>query len=284
MSQLAEEVRRHFSDPSEPPWWPGLARQLARQREATLPFPTEQYSTSRYLGENTTPRYLLVSGNGASAGLPLRIEFPGGSSTRLVSDAGLACAVEAELCAPQAVETLSQAMELIARVPSLQETVGTLVRSAHILKVADPAFDVSFSDPTIPFSIFFSLQTTTGQAAIRTAEAIVHEAMHLQLTLIEHCAPLLIGDNLRGYSPWKHSIRPASGLLHALYVFRVIETWLAAIPSCASIESDYIRSRRAQIKTEVRLLDLYSLSAVLTQNGDILAKRLAFTGTDEGKE
>jgi HEXXH motif-containing protein len=116
-------------------------------------------------------------------------------------------------------------------------------------------YDVSHSDPELPFCIFISLpQPGEADAALRVAEAILHESMHLQLTMIELCVPLIARDLLGGYSPWKHEVRPVSGLLHGLYVFAVIHQICDLLLRARSEWERYGRMRRTEIEKEVATL------------------------------
>ncbi len=65
-------------------------------------------------------------------------------------------------------------------------------------------FDVSFSDPCIPFDVFTNVPKYEEKyAAERFVEGIIHETLHLQLTAMEHLLPLfhdkLLTDNV--FSP-----------------------------------------------------------------------------------
>jgi hypothetical protein len=67
-------------------------------------------------------------------------------------------------------------------------------------------FDVSFSDPCIPFDVFTNVPKYEEKyAAERFVEGIIHETLHLQLTAMEHLLPLfhdkLLTDNV--FSPGK---------------------------------------------------------------------------------
>jgi HEXXH motif-containing protein len=95
------------------------------------------------------------------------------------------------------------------------------------MKPEDDDFDISFSLPDVPFSIFVSVPSKRmDNDALRVAEAILHEAMHLQLTLIEQCVPLVIETDKKYFSPWKSEYRHPRGVLHAIYVFCVIKQFL----------------------------------------------------------
>ncbi|WP_426409236.1 aKG-HExxH-type peptide beta-hydroxylase [Bradyrhizobium ganzhouense] len=145
-----------------------------------------------------------------------------------------------------AFDCLSLAQDLIA-------SILHLVRVIHIVRPPDPAYDVSHSDPQVPFSVFVSLpEDETERGRLRLAEEILHEAMHLQLTLLEGHTPLVKRPEAARYSPWKRMARPIQGVMHGLYVFGVIDAFLEVVEgSCDSQTIHYVRDRRAQIAEEV---------------------------------
>jgi HEXXH motif-containing protein len=153
-----------------------------------------------------------------------------------------------------AVQPLSEAVTLLARAPGVGALVGSLVKAAHILR-AEAGYDVNHSDPDLPFSVFISIPAADETARIaRLAETLLHEALHLQLTLIEAAVTLVAAGAREGYSPWQSSPRPVGGLLHGLYVFAVISevlSWSAAADPdvCA-----YAGRRRREIAAEVGTL------------------------------
>lgn len=167
---------------------------------------------------------------------------------------------------------LELAFNLIAGVPSLYITVLTLVRSIHILKAENDEHDVSFSDPLIPFSIFVSIPSANNSnSSIRLAEAIIHEAMHLQLTLIESFFPLVSDDDNMLFSPWKNEDRRPSGVLHALYVFSVIYTALPLLN--ASVEK-FVARRVSEIRNQVLEIDSFRLAQGFTPLGQAFKENL----------
>lgn len=252
-SALRDSVRRSIQQPSGVLWWPGLAQTLRQERQSRLPFDPAQYSTSRYLGADWPQRVLTLDPDPARDGLALRLEVIETSVARHFSDRGIELLADAEIT-PEMGQAIAEATSLICLVPSLANTVSALVQSVHVLRTADPCIDISFSEPAIPFSIFLSV--SEGAAAdLRIAEAIIHESMHLQLSLVEEIVPLVMDNRVTLYSPWKHGKRPLSGVIHALYVFRVIDQWLASIATLHSC-SQFIGRRRAQIAYEIRQLDL----------------------------
>ena len=156
--------------------------------------------------------------------------------------------------APTSLSALQEACEVLARIDGLDETVGQLVRAVHLLE-APPSHDVSHSSPELPFSIFVSVPGPGDKnRTLRLAESILHESMHLQLTLIDRFDPIISERPSSEYSPWKKEIRPVSGLLHGLYVFAVIFQVLDSIQNSKPMWSPYCRQRRITIAEEVATL------------------------------
>lgn len=153
-------------------------------------------------------------------------------------------------------------------------SVSTLVRSIHCVEASEPGYDFSHSEPGIPFSVLLSNPIGGRHAELRLAESLLHEAMHLQLTLIEREAPMVGPGPSSGYSPWQRRDRPIQGLLHGLYVFTAIHQWLRLLGNDTSLEPEdriYVDRRLAEIAAEVgELADLDS-DAALTSLGGTLA-------------
>ena len=101
--------------------------------------------------------------------------------------------------------------------------------------------------------------------------------MHLQLTMLENEVPLIRDTAATGYSPWQGTDRPINGLLHGLFVFRVIDQWLEGFGT-SHIQGDhrypYVLKRRAQIAEETRAVKRLGESPSLTQFGRKLANWL----------
>ncbi len=157
------------------------------------------------------------------------------------------------------------------------DSVATLVRSIHCVEASQPGYDLSHSEPTIPFSVLLSNPAGERNAGLRLAEALLHEAMHLQLTLIEQDAPIVAGTTGSGYSPWQGRKRPIQGLLHGLYVFTAIRRWLIGLSgnSCRSDEDAiYVHRRIGEIDGEVDAVKSLGSAADLTGFGRALADAL----------
>ena len=165
---------------------------------------------------------------------------------------------------------IESALRQIALVPGIAAVIGELLVVVHLLKPPGPDYDVSYSDPNVPFSIFVSLWPGVQACGDpRLAEAIVH-GVHLQLTLLEDVLPLVTVSSRGHYSPWKGMMRPSQGILHGLYVFRVIDDFLTALLECTSFDKpqhQYLTERRATIKNEIAAIVGFEDSQDLTPLG-----------------
>lgn len=166
---------------------------------------------------------------------------------------------------------LSLSFDIIKQVPNLFTTVVNLVRCIHLIKPEFDDYDVSFSEPHIPFSIFVSVpQKSNIFYALRVAEAIIHEAMHLQLTLIEGIVPMISCDNEKFYSPWKEELRSPQGILHALYVFQVLKSFFSALLNSELFsvnENSYLKERCNLIVHQIAEVKDFSNHPYLTDLG-----------------
>jgi len=231
----------------------------------------QAYSTSQWIASTPPSKVWQVASQGA-LDLSLAIELLPPLVAQQLLSKGAPFADETTV-ATYGLDGLERALSVLRQVPSLAETVCAVVKRVHILEVPEPGYDVSYSDPSIPFSVFFNI--SEGQfAELRTAEALIHEAMHLQLSLIEKIVPIATVDQGLYYSPWKHSLRPITGLMHALYVFRVIDQWLAHMPKTSQEAMDYAKRRRKEIDEEVQQLTPSSFTDHLTVEGRQLLSRM----------
>lgn len=114
-------------------------------------------------------------------------------------------------------------------------------------------------------------------AELRLAESLLHEAMHLQLTLIERDAPIVGVSTGSGYSPWQGRQRPIQGLLHGLYVFTAIRQWLRRLaddPSLPSEDRVYADRRLIDIGAEIDAVSALGSAPDLTDFGRVIATGL----------
>lgn len=247
MKSVADAVSEALAAPGEL-WLPDLAPVLAESSPAWSAFGEGRlYGTARFLAADPAgPRDLI--GEIAIAGRAIGIEILPEDLSAVFGRLAPARTVGAE-----ELDLVRASAALLDDVPDLAAAVGGVVRSLHVLR-APEGYDVSHSEPTIPFSIFVSVPGPGEKdAVLRVAESIVHEAMHLQLTLVENAIPL-VTTAAEGYSPWQGRDRPVRGLLHGLYVFAVIARFMDVVaqsrPECAP----KARRRRTEIEEEVALL------------------------------
>lgn len=232
---------------------------------------SEEYSTSQWIASVPPSKVWQVTSKGA-ADLNLSVELISPLAAQKLASKGVPFANETTI-ATGGLAGLGRVLTLLKQVPSLAATVGVLAKRVHILEASEPGYDVSYSDPLIPFSVCLTI--SEGQFAdLRTAEALVHEAMHLQLSLIEQIVPITKVDQGLVYSPWKKSQRAVSGLMHALYVFRVIDQWLAMLSKTSQEALDYAEKRHKEIGEEVEQLTPTSFTEHLTAEGQQFLNRL----------
>ena len=180
-------------------------------------------------------------------------------------------------CAETDVDVLRSALSLIASVPSLHSTVAEYLRSLHILESPGFDYDVSHSDPGVPFSIFASVPLYERKGGLRLAESIIHECMHLQLTITEEVLPLVGAPEVRLFSPWRQTLRPVTGVLHGFYVFAVVHEFYRVLSRTGSLTSDesaFISKRRQQIIEEVAQVAFLASAEALTDDGRFLVQYL----------
>lgn len=176
------------------------------------------------------------------------------------------------------LDCLAQAFDIIRLVPSLFRTVIDLVKCIHLIRPESDDYDISFSEPHIPFSIFISVpQENNLINTLRVAEAIIHEAMHLQLTIIDYLIPLTFDSKSKYFSPWKNEYRNSQGVLHGVYVFAVISKFIEFLIGSnisGKEESNYIKDRLVTIQNEIKKVNLFYKCPDLTINGKRLVNSL----------
>lgn len=277
-NELAEKIRLSIEDSSIPLWFPNLTPHLAetgwKLLKNELGLTPSNYGTAKILA-NKIDTSVSVFPFGET---PFSIELLPKDLTDKYSDSQIDFYNAEELTELPVLDCLAEAVELIKHVPSLSESVFTLVKSIHLIKLDDDAFDVSFSEPHLPFSIFISVPKNRIKAdSLRVAEAIVHEAMHLQLSLIEKVVPLISSNEQKFYSPWKDEYRDSTGILHALYVFRVIESVYKQLKpnnEFSLFNLDFIEKRQREILLQINQIKEFLTIPVLTKLGFRIAKRL----------
>lgn len=290
---LEARIARVLSNVDSPLWFPDLTRALAqtewRRLEAVGIMP-ENYGTARIIMENARAQReiapIFSTGNQKEGllGETISVESLTSKINDYYREAGVEFYSFEEIFAEteegdtEIICCVNAAFDIIRLIPSLFSTVAALTKSIHLIKPETDDYDVSFSEPNVPFSIFVSVpRKNTLANSLRVAESIVHEAMHLQLTLIEKIATLVTSNAKSYYSPWKDEMRSTQGILHALYVFRVIDYFfgelsngLLKFPKAAS----YVVARRKEIDLQIKMIRDFAENEELTALGKILARRL----------
>ena len=164
-------------------------------------------------------------------------------------------------------ETLAKSLDLIGTVRPLQGTIAGTCRSVHVLLPPAPDVDVSCSDPSLPHSIFVSCPPATEEDRVeRLVENVAHEALHLQLSLVERLEPLVgeIPFEEPVFSPWRGEGRTVRGLLHAVYVFGNLRFFWGQValirPGSASFAGARIETIDGEMAAASHLLESRSLT------------------------
>lgn len=273
MITLPDLSSETFSD-STNIWFPEAATRIVEfvwEDAARRDFAPENYGTHRWLENDPTRERIRRYCFALSDTSEFSIEVLPDPSRRRYEKIGLVFADQFPASA------FSSALGLIRCVPSLYATISLYLRSLHLLAAPTNDHDVSHSDPAVPFSIFVSVPPPNPRSRIRLAESIVHECMHLQLSIMEKTIPLVGEPGAMHFSPWQQTLRPVSGLLHGLYVFAVIHSFFDLAISSQSLTSDerhFAISRRRQITNEVAQLCSQDWTNSLTRIGRCLARRL----------
>lgn len=237
----------------------------------------ETYSTERFLFDSPDNPVGILKGIRVNEGRELLCEAPSPKLIDYCARHNLELAGNS--ITGRAMDLIEAAMlQVISPFPFLLSAISELAWRCHILRAPDDDYDVSFSDPDIPFSIFVSVPGRNDRRSVlRVAENLVHETMHLQLTLLEKVVPLV--DLTCGwsiYSPWKKQERPAQGVVHGLYVFCVLR-WMWRNISQTSrnrIDRDFALCRVSEIDEEISAVHALEKSPALTKAGKHFLDRL----------
>lgn len=284
MSADAELVRDILASPGER-WFAGLAAPLARSRWETLAsagLNRGSYGTVRFLaGDAFAPREDLATlafpeAFATAASLP--IEALRGKALDRYATLGLDFHGDGEMDLVAVGERLREALNRIARVPAAAAAVGAVLAALHVVRPEAPDYDVGYSDPDLPFSIFVGIEgPARPNGDLRLAEGILHECMHLQLSLIESVVPLVAGRGEHLHSPWQGRPRPIQSILHGLYVFRVVQDFHRALLGSGRLsvgERAHLERRVRTIEDEAMEVGDLSSSRDLTPAGRQLAALL----------
>jgi hypothetical protein len=284
---LAVRIRNAIRHKSEPLWFPrltaGLAHSAWNKLGVDLHITPSSYGTARVLHNDPEEPLGIV----AFCKIPayyrevcdsIPIEIVPQDLALHYMDSGVRFFNAEEVIHSGAIDTLTAALEVLDGVPTLLPSICTLVRSLHLIDPENDEIDVSFSEPVLPFSVFVSVPRSNVEAsALRVAEGLLHEAMHLQLTLIESNVPLVKPGERTYFSPWRNEYRAPQGVLHALYVFRVIHAFLGlwTLSDQARAESQFhANERRETIARQIKDIHEFRNSEDLTPEGVAFVDRL----------
>lgn len=255
-----------------PLWDSDRAARLVAKCFEPRGFTTESYGTTRWLrGDPKAERSIWLAAASSDVVTKLVERLPDDIAARF---ADLSFQLEASTVERDA---LAAGWSVIGRVPTLDRTVSELVRAIHLLRSPGAGYDVSHSDPALPCSIFLSLPVGETFADLRVAESIVHEAMHLQLSLMEVAQPLVErASTLSAYSPWQGCDRPLTGVIHGLYVFRAIDGFMEALIETGLSADDeaFARKRRREVADEMEQVASIVDAPDLTEAGRALVTAL----------
>lgn len=287
MDDLVKRIRASIENADGDLWFPELTADLAarawdglRRDIGLTPY---NYGTERVMCRSPfAPRDIIASLKTISSfgetTPAIAIEALKHESAVRYQEKGVRFYSPDEILHTAVLACIEDAIAVITEVPSLARTVAALVRCLHVIKPENEDYDVSFSEPNLPFSIFVSVpQERISNSELRVAEAIVHEAMHLQLTFIEQIVQLVLCDSEEYFSPWRGEHRPAQGILHGLYVFAVIDSFIANLQARSAMppkSGSYSRRRRGQIDKQMREVAAFRCGEAPTELGKRFIKRL----------
>lgn len=160
--------------------------------------------------------------------------------------------------------------DLLGLAPDLRSIVLSSVATVHPL-AAKPGYDISHSQPKWRDRIFVSFPERQDEIGeLRLTESVVHEAMHLHLTNEETRTEFVATSTNTLYSPWMKTLRPASGVLHGLFVFYSVGNFLLRVLEQRTLAEDanrYVNKRLNEIQQEISEVDVAALEKALTPHG-----------------
>ena len=237
------------------------------------------YSTSRFLGATDGAIHSTIPGDPSDDGTMISVEILSDLLADHWRSTGLRFATAVEVEELRFRELMIKAIALIREIDPFGRTVVTLCRSVHPLIAPDADTDVSYSDPRLPFSVFVSAPPPTQPDAVeRLSENLVHEALHLQLSLVERILPMVVsnpmGEAEQIFSPWAGDGRSVRGLLHGVYVFGNLRCFWERVAEQVPVSSGFASDRIAVIGGQMIEASHLRFRAELTPAGRRLATTL----------
>ena len=254
--------------------WNRLAPARLRRQAVGGVSSWQDYSTARFVDDLDPIALHTVGVSDSPFESGVQVELLPEVVARSWRNLGLEFATEADMSDMGFPEILERSLALIRTVLPLQGTVAGLCRSLHVLAASGGNFDVSYSDPSLPFSVFVSCPPATERDRVeRLAENIAHEALHLQLTLVETIESLVIDvpNEPSVFSPWRNEQRNALGLVHAVYVFGNLRHFWKCVAAELPQSSSFAQSRIEMIDSEMDAAKQLLGCRTLTATGRRLA-------------
>ena len=286
-SNFVERVKNGLGNSAYSLWLPGLTAELAEVGWSKLCHDTglspSNYGTARVIKRSAVAPRRIVARVPASLAADhldqiLHVEILDKNLAKNYEETGVKFYTAEEISNLHILEQLEEGIAFLRLLPSLFVVTAKLIKSIHLIDSGDDDYDISFSEPQIPFTVFVSIPRRRSlHAALRVTEALVHEAMHLQLTLIEEVLTLIHPTSGKYFSPWRGEFRTARGVLHALYVFRVIDCFFGELLRQELISAkykDYILERGREIRVQINQVRNFLESPELTDLGKKFVSRL----------
>jgi hypothetical protein len=179
----------------------------------------------------------------------------------------------------KAASKLKSSFQVLNLIPECAACIAELVNCIQVVASEGPEYDTSYTHPDLPFTIFVSVcDDDSLNARFRVAESILHEAMHLKLTLIQDYIELVQPNSTETFfSPWRNVQRPLMGVLHGLFVFRAIQDFFRLIkddPCLDNKDYNFATYRIDDIATDFRALQHFSINQGLSKDGANLSANL----------
>lgn len=235
-----------------------------------------QYSNFNYLTNSSQTLNNCGHILKLQCGRNILIENPVPELSTFYYECGLNPIEKEELLKGITFSKIENAFAILKRIPYCYECIFDFVKSITIVKSEGPDYDTSYSHPNLPLSIFFSLCADDEISNLRVAESILHEAMHLKLSLIEKSIQLVKNPEHTYFSPWRDEQRPIGGVLHGIFVFTAILSFYRKllVSETNSNVVEYLSSRCESIETEMKMILEFPFSSGLTNEGKTMSKVL----------
>jgi HEXXH motif-containing protein len=250
------------------------------------PYPLWENHLTRLLVETSRPEEAAPEDAPASQWLIIAdpeagstyLTVPSPADVAFYEENGLVPQSAGDLFEGMAAEKIRDALKVLAWEEPAERCIIQLVRSIHVVGSPDDEIDVSYSHPEWVSTIFVSIcRGNSLLSQLRVAESILHEAMHLKLSLIERMVPITKPFTGNCYfSPWREEGRPAQGIVHGLFVFRAILEFFRLIKDRMDQTEglEHLFWREQQILSEMELLKNFEACPDLTPAGAILTASL----------